>query len=61
MRTIHSSSHVYPIMHWARVCVYPSMHWAGGGVYPSIHWEGGGCLLRGVSAQRGLPVGVYVT
>ena len=37
MRTIRSSSHVYPSMHWAGG-VYPSMHWAGGvcpgGVHP---------------------------
>ena len=51
MRTIHSSSHVYPCRHW--VGVYPSMHWTGGcipactgggvcpvGVYPSMHWVG---------------------
>ena len=40
MRTIRSSSHVYPSMHWAG-CVYPSMHWVGGvcpGMYPSMHW-----------------------
>ena len=33
MRTVRSSSHVYPSMHWAGcvcVCVYPSMHWEAG-------------------------------
>ena len=55
MRTVRSSSHVYPSMHWAAgcVCVYPRMHCAGGclpggicpgevsalGVYPSMHWD----------------------
>ena len=32
MCTVRSSSHVYPSMHCAGVCVYPSMHWAGGGL-----------------------------
>ena len=43
-RTVRSSSHVYPSMHWAGA-VYPRMHWAGC-VYPRMHWAGGVC--RGV-------------
>ena len=53
MRTVCSSSHVYPSMHWAGGCVYPSMHWAGGvylgGVCLGVSARGGGgCLTRGV-------------
>ena len=63
MRTIRSSSHVYPSMHWAGG-VYPSMHWAGGvcpegclpgeGVYPGVCVCPGGVCLGRVPAQGGV-------
>ena len=53
MRTVRSSSHVYPSMHLAGG-VYPSMRGGvcPGGVYPSMHWAG--CVypsMQGGSAQ----------
>ena len=61
MRTVRSSSHVYPSIHY----VYPRMHWAEGGcVYPRMHWAGvspqGWCLPRGVSAKGGCLPGGYI-
>ena len=50
MRTVRSSSHLYPSMHWAGVCVYPSMHWAGGVCIPARTGQEGVCPV-GVSAQ----------
>ena len=50
MRTVRSSSHVYPNMHWAGGCV--SQNALGrGGVYPSMH------LAGVVSAQWDVPGG----
>ena len=43
MRTVRSSSHVYPSMYWVGRGVYPSMHWAGG---VSQHALGEGCVSQ---------------
>ena len=69
MRTIGSSSHVYPSMHWAEGCV--SQHalgrgvsaqrgcLPGEGVYPGVCVCPGGVSAQGVSAWGGcLPRGV---
>ena len=67
MRTVGTSSHVYPSIHWAGVCVYPNMHLAGAGMCVSQHalgrggvcpggggvCPGGWCLPRGVVSARG--------
>ena len=64
MRTVRSSSHVYPRMHWAGG-VYPRMHWAEGVCvsYDALGRRGvsaWGCLPRRVSAQGGVPAwGMY--
>ena len=57
MRTVRSSIHVYPSMHWKGGCI-PAC--TGQGVYLSMHW-GEGCVSQhalgggGVSAGRCLP------
>ena len=56
MCTVRSSSHVYPSMHCAGVCVYPSMHWAGGVCIPACTGQEGVCPV-GVSAQMDVCLG----
>ena len=56
MRTVRSSSHVYPSMHWVGLCV--SQHPLGRGV--SQHELGRGVSARGRAGVKTLPCRNYV-